>query len=99
MKGAYKVDKNEPGKYRNLDSVVAPKLDENLNPPPVKKSKLEYEEDPESDSENNGNQCDNPLDVKFKLFHSKIGAFSNTSINIDNHLHPPKSRENENQGV
>ena len=98
-KGAYILDKNKLSKYENLDSIVKSKLDENLNPPPVKKSKLEYEEDPENDSETNENECDNPLDVKFKLFCSKIGAFSNNSINIDNHLHPPRSRENKIQGV
>ena len=75
------------------------KLDETLKPPPVKKSKVEYEDHSEDDSESDENESDNPLDVKLKLFLSKIGAFSNASINMDNHLHPPRPQENEKQGV
>ena len=59
----------------------------------VKKTKIEYEDDDSySDDED---IKENPLDLKWNLFCSKIGRFSNTSINTDNHLHPPRNSANE----
>merc|ERR1719228_2156101 len=54
-----------------MESVTMSQVKNLPTPPPAKKSKIVYEDDSDDDVKE-VNECDNPLDLKWKLFYSKI---------------------------